>query len=122
MTLVIRRFEDSSLAIPAGDVLLDGLEVVDATAEAAGVPGLSDYADAREIPEDFTGDQAELTQLLGVDDVWHDSAAAVGNLNTLADALGTGEVSALAQAVRGLAELLAAHPGAFQLDVLDSTD
>lgn len=122
MTLVIRRLENSSVAIPSGDVLLDGLEVIDATADAVGLPALSDYADAREVPEDFDGDLAELTELLGANEVWHDSDRAGAELEQLADALGTGEGAPLAAAVRALAETLRAHPGQFQLDVLDSTD
>lgn len=122
MTLVIRRFENSSVAVASGDDLLDGLEVIDATAESVGLPPLSEYADAREVPEDFDGDLTELTALLGENDVWHDSVAAVDHLDRLADALGNGEGAALAAAVRDLAQTLRAHPGRFQLDVLDSVD
>lgn len=122
MTLVIRRPEDTSLAIPSGEVLLDGLEVLDATAAAADLPGISDYADAREIPEDFHGDGADLAELLGADEVWHDSTSAAAQLDQLADALGTGEGAGLGEAVRALAQVLREHPGQFQLDVLDSAD
>lgn len=122
MTLVIRRLENSTVAVPSGEDLLDGLEVIDATAAAVGVPGISDYADAREIPDGFSGDLAELTELLGANDVWHDSAEAVVALEQLADALGNGEGATLAQAVRQLAAVLREHPGQFQLDVLDSAD
>jgi len=118
LTLVIRRPDDSVIELDQGEILIDGLEIIDEVAAAAELRGLSDYADTRDVPEDFEGDLDDLRELLGPPTEWHDATDAAADLEGVAGALGEGEGGVLAEAVRSVARALREFDGPFVLDVV----
>jgi hypothetical protein len=70
---------------PSGEVLASELEAIDDFADDADLPGLSDFADSREVPEDFAGTVEELDELLGPSSDWYDAGDGARALGRLAD-------------------------------------
>jgi hypothetical protein len=109
---------------PQGPFLAAALEQIDDFADDADLPGLSDWADSREVPEDFDGSAEDLDELLGPSSDWFEAAKGARSLEQLAakiDAEGTfaGATEVVAE-LRELARTLqrAAAAGArFRLEI-----
>lgn len=114
LELIIRWEDGETGSLEHGEHLIDVLEDTDALADVHDLRALSSYADDREIPEDFAGDPADLSELMGPNPVWHTTREASDNLRALSEhASGT-----TADALRELATALRDDRRAFQLDVL----
>ena len=128
LDLTIYPVFDRELDLPElggnGVFLAAALEQIDDFADDADLPGLSDWADTRDVPDDFDGTAAELDELLGESTDWFEAAKGARSLDQLAakiDAEGTfaGATEVVAE-LRELARALqrAAAAGArFRLEI-----
>ncbi len=67
-----------------GEFLAAEWPTLDAVAEDRGLKGLSDFADSRDIPEDFDGPPWALDEVLGSCEDWYDASAGRAAINELA--------------------------------------